>query len=113
MQGALRLGKAAARVGSRRDLCMAMSPSRFLFTSQPSNVRPICLQVRYSSTNESPVASPAKEEEGEDDPLNPGETLLYRETQQFTVRMMLGVSGVNFLVRITHAPPFACSFALI
>ncbi|KAJ1406547.1 hypothetical protein B484DRAFT_404116, partial [Ochromonadaceae sp. CCMP2298] len=60
MHGALRLGKAAARMGTRRGIFMVP-------------------------------------EANEEDPLSPGETLLYRETQQFTVRMMLGVSGVNFL----------------
>ena len=34
-----------------------------------------------------------------DDQLSPGEILLYKESQQFTIRAMLGVSFVNAMVR--------------
>mmetsp|Transcript_14766 Transcript_14766/g.33186 ORF Transcript_14766/g.33186 Transcript_14766/m.33186 type:complete len:275 (+) Transcript_14766:92-916(+) len=92
MHGALRLGKAAARMGTRRGIFMVpVSPTRFPI--QPTICAVRCLQLRYSSTEH----TPSPEEANEEDPLSPGETLLYRETQQFTVRMMLGVSGVNFL----------------
>mmetsp|Transcript_10212 Transcript_10212/g.16762 ORF Transcript_10212/g.16762 Transcript_10212/m.16762 type:complete len:265 (-) Transcript_10212:341-1135(-) len=51
--------------------------------------------VFFSSTSD--ARPPGPPPSIDDEYLNPGEKLLYRETQQFTVRMMLGVSGVNFL----------------